>query len=198
MKRLVAGSSGCLINILARLVHPRLTATLMLALCAIATPSLAMELRSPAFRANGPLPRLYACAAEGGKSIAPPLEWVGAPSATKSLAVTLQDLTSPHKVIHWIVYNIPSAASGIGGGVSQRLGEPGRNQLGNLGYDGPCPRHPGQANHYNFTLYALDEEIAVKNANFLQLQSAMKGHILARAELVGLLAPPAAPTAFAK
>ncbi|HLH76815.1 MAG TPA: YbhB/YbcL family Raf kinase inhibitor-like protein [Candidatus Binataceae bacterium] len=190
MKGLVAPSRPCRITHQStHATHPRLTAALVLVFGVVATRALAMELHSPAFPPNGRLPQIYACAAEGGKSVPPPLRWSDVPPETKSLALTLQDLTSPHKVIHWIVYNIPPARDGDFR-VSRRIGEPGRNQLGHLKYDGPCPRHPGQTNRYDFTLYALDRNIAVKNADFSQLQSAMKGHILERAQLVGMLAPP--------
>ena len=170
-----------------------LAAALALAFLAMAAQARAMELHSPAFPANGRLPRLYACIVEGGKSISPPLEWTGVPAAAKSLAVTLQDLTSPRRVVHWVVYNIPPTITGLKAGAfggPAAAGEPGRNQLGHLGYDGPCPRHPGQTNHYHFTLYALDRMISVKEATPAQLRSAMNGHIVAQAELVGLLAPP--------
>jgi hypothetical protein len=55
-----------------------------------------------------------------------------------------------------------------------------------VGYSGPCPP-PGKPHHYVFRLYALDRKLdlapgAVKE----KVLAAMKGHILAQAELIGL------------
>jgi hypothetical protein len=62
----------------------------------------------------------------------------------------------------------------------------GVNDFGRVGYGGPCPPRGHGVHHYHFRLYALDTELnlapRIKRA---QLDAAMKGHILAQAELVG-------------
>jgi Raf kinase inhibitor-like YbhB/YbcL family protein len=61
----------------------------------------------------------------------------------------------------------------------------GRNDFGKIGYGGPCPP-PGKAHRYFFKLYALDSRLNLKaRANKGQVERAMKGHILAEAELIG-------------
>jgi Raf kinase inhibitor-like YbhB/YbcL family protein len=55
-----------------------------------------------------------------------------------------------------------------------------------LNYKGPCPP-PGKPHRYFFKLYALDTELTLKEgSDKKQLEKAMEGHILEKAELVGL------------
>ncbi|MEZ0282652.1 YbhB/YbcL family Raf kinase inhibitor-like protein, partial [Methyloceanibacter sp.] len=50
-------------------------------------------------------------------------------------------------------------------------------------YGGPCP--PIGRHRYFHKLYALDTTIDLSEATKADLQAAMKGHVLAAAELVG-------------
>jgi Raf kinase inhibitor-like YbhB/YbcL family protein len=60
----------------------------------------------------------------------------------------------------------------------------GTNDFGRLGYGGPCP--PGGTHRYFFKLYALDTELDLASGITKdQLLEAMKGHILAEAQLMG-------------
>jgi phosphatidylethanolamine-binding protein (PEBP) family uncharacterized protein len=56
----------------------------------------------------------------GGKNISPPLEWDGAPSGTKSFAITVFDPDAPtdHGWWHWAVLNIPANIHKIEEGAS--------------------------------------------------------------------------------
>jgi len=59
------------------------------------------------------------------------------------------------------------------------------NDFGKQSYGGPCP--PSGTHRYFFKLYALDSSLALKTgATKAQLEEAMKGHILEKAELIGL------------
>jgi Raf kinase inhibitor-like YbhB/YbcL family protein len=61
----------------------------------------------------------------------------------------------------------------------------GRNDFKRIGYGGPCPP-PGKPHRYFFRLYALDRKLELKpGATKDEVQAAMKGHILAEAELMG-------------
>jgi len=52
-------------------------------------------------------------------------------------------------------------------------------------YGGPCP--PSGVHRYFFKLYALDSLLTLgPNVDKVVLERAMKGHILAQAELIGL------------
>jgi Raf kinase inhibitor-like YbhB/YbcL family protein len=58
--------------------------------------------------------------------------------------------------------------------------------LGENGYTGPCPP-PGKPHHYNFRVYALDTELNLgPNSYKKDLETALKGHVLAEGKLVGL------------
>jgi hypothetical protein len=54
-----------------------------------------------------------------------------------------------------------------------------------MGYNGPCPP-PGKPHRYFFKLYALNAKLTLKaGATKADVEAAMKGHILAQAELLG-------------
>lgn len=58
------------------------------------------------------------------------------------------------------------------------------NDFQRSAYGGPCP--PVGRHRYFFKLYALDQSLpALKNPSKAELEKAMAGHILARAELMG-------------
>ena len=62
----------------------------------------------------------------------------------------------------------------------------GLNDSRNVGYMGPYP--PGKApHHYHFKLYGLDTEIETSALiTKKELPIKMKGHVIAKGELVGL------------
>jgi Raf kinase inhibitor-like YbhB/YbcL family protein len=63
------------------------------------------------------------------------------------------------------------------------------NGSGRPGYTGPCPPKGGAAHHYQFTLYALDAPLTLEAGKTKdELEQAVKGHILATAQLTGLFA----------
>lgn len=90
---------------------------------------------------------------------------------------------------HWLIYNIPAQAKGLKEGIAKVRELPdgsrqGVNSWGRIGYDGPNP--PSGTHRYYFRLYALDCDLGLPaGANKTVLLSAMKGHILATAELMG-------------
>jgi Raf kinase inhibitor-like YbhB/YbcL family protein len=60
-----------------------------------------------------------------------------------------------------------------------------------LGYDGPCPPwNDSLAHHYHFRIHALDVAKLELSRGFTlsELRTAMRGHVLAEAELVGTYA----------
>jgi Raf kinase inhibitor-like YbhB/YbcL family protein len=93
--------------------------------------------------------------------------------------------------VHWVVYNIPPGATGLGEAVkSSELPKgtlEGRNDWGRTGYGGPCP--PVGRHRYFFKLYALDVVLPdLGTPDKARLERAMKGHVLAKDELVGTYA----------
>ena len=65
-------------------------------------------------------------------------------------------------------------------------GKQGINDSGRIGYDGPCP--PFGTHRYMFKIYALDATMLnlAEGVTKAELEEAMLGHMLAKAELTGL------------
>jgi Raf kinase inhibitor-like YbhB/YbcL family protein len=88
--------------------------------------------------------------------------------------------------VHWILYNLPAANSGLPEGM-KTLPEgtkEGLNDWKRTGYGGPCP--PIGRHRYFYKLYALDTVLTdLKQPIKGKLEEAMNGHILAEAQLMG-------------
>jgi len=89
-----------------------------------------------------------------------------------------------------VLYDVPANVLELPEGVAkdEQLSSgarQGRNDFGKIGYGGPCP--PGGKPHrYFFKLYALDISLGLRaGATKADVERAMKGHILAQAELIG-------------
>jgi Raf kinase inhibitor-like YbhB/YbcL family protein len=151
--------------------------------------SAALAVTSPAFAAGGTIPLAYS---PYGAGRSPPLAWSGLPAGTKSLALMLEDpdATSARPFVHWLAWNLDPAARALARGSVTPGARLGRNGRGNPAYYGPHP--PGKnAHHYHFQAFALDTELALRQGGSReQLLAAMNGHVLAKADLVGLFAHP--------
>jgi Raf kinase inhibitor-like YbhB/YbcL family protein len=116
------------------------------------TPPVTIQLTSPAFADNAPIPRQYTC---DGANQPPPLAWSGLPSGTTSLALVMEDVDA--HFLHWLVYGIEPSVSSLPSSVGAIETT---NSFGKLGYGGPCPP-AGATHHYVFTLYALPGKIGL-------------------------------------
>lgn len=152
---------------------------------------MALILTSSAFVNGEEIPAKYTCE---GEDISPQLAWKGVPENTRSLALIVHDPDvpspdNPKRIwVHWVLYNMPPDAAGLPEGVASSQLLPGTKQGLNdwkiTGYGGPCP--PRGRHRYFFSLFALDTVLeGLQQPTKSRLESAMKGHILARAELVG-------------
>lgn len=148
-----------------------------------------MELRSSAFAPQGEIPQRYTCE---GQDIAPPLQWTGIPDRAASLVLIVDDPDAPDPAapqrtwVHWVLYDIPPAASGLpeGGRPLPAGAHEGLNDWNRPGYGGPCP--PIGRHRYFFKLYALDQALpALARPTKAAVEQAMRGHVIAQAELVG-------------
>jgi Raf kinase inhibitor-like YbhB/YbcL family protein len=148
-------------------------------------------LTSPAFAAGQDIPIDYTC--EAG-DVSPPLSWSGVPAGTQSLALIMDDPDAPDPAapkmtwVHWVLYNLPPTATGLPQAVETDELPPGtlcgKNDWKRTGYGGPCP--PIGRHRYFFKLYALDTLLPdLKHPTKAQLEQAMEGHILGKAELMG-------------
>lgn len=152
---------------------------------------MSLQLRSPAFRHGGDIPKRYSC---DGENISPPLEWSGQPAGTKTLALIVDDPDAPDPRaprmtwVHWLLYNIPADRMGLEEGITDPTlpegAHTGVNDWKRTGYGGPCP--PVGRHRYFHKLYALDTVLAdLRAVTKPQLEQAMQPHILAQAELMG-------------
>lgn len=146
-----------------------------------------MEITSPAFEQNQPIPAIHS---RKGGDISPPLQLSNVPAGTKSLALIVDDPDAPGKTfVHWLIWNIPPDTKELPEGINKKssisLGVEGINHYENLGYAGPCPPH-GNRHRYYFKLYALNTTLSLPpGSSKLHLEEAMKDHILQKAELMG-------------
>jgi len=138
-----------------------------------------MDITSPAFFKNGPIPQQYSCA---GRNVSPPLEISGIPAEAKSLVLIMHDPDAPRgDFVHWVCYDMAPGQRLEEGAVS---GRQGINSTGKLGYMGPCP--PSGTHHYHFKIYALNTKLNLPSGASRQIiESAMKGHVIQSSELVG-------------
>lgn len=139
-----------------------------------------MNLTSPAFGHSQMIPEKYTCQ---GADVNPPLAISGIPEGTKSLVLIVDDPDAPGgNWDHWLVYNIaptPEIKENSVPGVEIK------NDFRRVNYGGPCP--PSGTHRYFLKLYALDTRLAFKGTPSKQeLEKAMLGHILEKAELIGL------------
>lgn len=152
---------------------------------------MALTLRSTAFQQNGAIPRKHTC---DGEDLAPPLEWRGAPPATRSFALIVDDPDAPDPAapkmtyVHWVLYDLPPATTSLPEGAksgSLPAGtREGTNDFKRTSYGGPCP--PIGRHRYFFKLYALDVTLGdLGKPTKPQVEAAMKGHILEQTELMG-------------
>lgn len=151
---------------------------------------MALSIESPSFRPVHEIPAGYTC---DGLNVSPPLVWTGVPAAAKSLALIVDDPDAPDPAapkmtwVHWVLYNLSPDVKGLGEGVAVtgQLALQGMNDWHNPGYGGPCP--PVGKHRYFFKLYALDMMLPdMQYPTKFVLEKAMRNHILAQSELIGL------------
>jgi Raf kinase inhibitor-like YbhB/YbcL family protein len=154
--------------------------------------SYSMDLKSSNFENNTDIPKKHTC--DGG-DISPALSWSGLPAGAKSLVLIIDDPDAPDPAnpkmtwVHWILYNIPVTTESIPEGITaENLPEGtlhGLNDWKKTDYGGPCP--PIGRHRYFHKLYALDVVLPdLKRPTKAQLEKSMEGHILGKAELIGL------------
>ncbi len=144
---------------------------------------------SAEFKYGNVIPSEYSCM---GKDISPELSWTGIPEGTESIVMIMDDPDAPGGTfVHWILFNIPAKAQKLPVGVKKDkvlddFSRQGLTDFGDVGYGGPCPP-PGKYHRYYFRIYALNKMLELlPGASRIQVDNAMKGHILAKGELMGI------------
>jgi Raf kinase inhibitor-like YbhB/YbcL family protein len=134
-----------------------------------------------------------------GANVSPALSWSGAPSGTKSYALSIYDPDAPtgSGFWHWVVFNIPAATTSLpkGAGDPKAKSMPkgaiqSRIDYGFDGYGGPCPPTGDKPHHYQITVFAVDVD-KLPDAKDKNVSAAVVGfdlhfHTLAKATLTGM------------
>lgn len=160
-------------------------------------------LTSPDFEEGETLPQWArsGIAGAGGEDRSPTLHWEGAPSGTRSFALSCYDPDAPTGSgwWHWAVYNIPAKVTALpqnAGDPDAGLLPPGAitlpNEIRLERYLGAAPPSGHGEHRYIFTVSALDVERldipAGSTPAILGFQLA--DHVVARAQLTGLSETP--------
>jgi Raf kinase inhibitor-like YbhB/YbcL family protein len=141
-----------------------------------------LTLSSPAFSHDGMIPPRFTC---DGADASPPLVIANVPGNAKAFALIVDDPDAPVGTwVHWVVWNIGAGTKEIPENSVPPGALQGTNDFGKQRYGGPCP--PSGTHRYFFKLYALDAQLPLKaGADKAGIEEAMRGHIIARAELIG-------------
>ena len=162
-----------------------------------------LTVTTPAWKDGGDIP--YENTQYRG-NVFPGLVWTSGPSSTKSYVVIMQDtgaVVSGAPILHWTLYNIPANVRKLEAGMPATGNPPGSSYGPNIRasaqpYMGPRTP-PGPKHPYHLQVFALDTTIPAKSdITYDELTGAMKDHILASGEIVGMgsvdpSAPPPAP-----
>lgn len=163
-------------------------------------------LTSPDIVEQGVIPTKYTIDNPNQVGVSPPFSWTNVPPGTKSFALALVDPDVPLEeewfpfkdvlkvgtlpgdlYVHWMVYDIPASATGMGEGKIPAGAKELTNNAGMAGYFGMGPPAGHKAHKYIFTLYALslDKLGLSPEAGYVDFTNAMKNKILAAASLAG-------------
>lgn len=157
---------------------------------------MSITVSSAGFKSGAAIPKKYT---EDGDDVSPPLHWQNVPDGAKELALICDDPDAPTSEpwVHWLLYKIPPDVSKLPEGVATdaQLKSPAGARQGlnswksgsTVGYRGPAPPKGHGPHHYHFRVYALDAPLSLEaKADKKHLLAAMKGHVLAEGELVGI------------
>ena len=141
-----------------------------------------MRITSPAFRDDEHIPRHYT---GDGEDKSPPLRIEDVPVNTSSLVLIMDDPDAPLGTFtHWVLFDLDPKTEEIAKGHVPPKARQGATVWGGVGYGGPKP--PSGEHRYFFRLYALDEKIDLpRGATRLEIENAMRDHVIDTAELMG-------------
>ena len=148
-----------------------------------------MKLESSAFQNGEEIPRKYGYKKE---NINPPLQISDVPDTAKSLVLIMDDPDAMGAVgkvwVHWVIWNIEPSNNEIRENSTPSNSVQGKTDFGEIAYGGPAP--PDREHTYIFKLYALDDKLTLNpGSSKLQVEEAMKNHVIAETKLEGKYAP---------
>jgi para-nitrobenzyl esterase len=157
--------------------------------------AIALKVTSAAFKQDGKIPLDNT---QYGANLFPGLAWSKGPQGTQSYVVIMQGdpVAGSATSIHLTLFNIPSGTTKLSAGMKDppHGATFGPNVHGlNQAYAGPHS-HTAAEQRYHLQVFALDTQLnANSQVEFAALESAMKEHVLASGELVGVAAGPTGP-----
>lgn len=147
-----------------------------------------LELRSQDFRDGELLPTR---ATSDGDGSPPPLSWNTGDFSPKSYVVICEDPDAPRATpfVHWLVYGIGAETLSLDANLDDF--REGLNDHGERGFAPAAPPQGHGRHRYFFQVFGLDRELNLaQGADYERLLSAMKGHVVAWGQLVGLYERP--------
>lgn len=159
-----------------------------------APPTGGFALTSPMLADHGTFDAANTCS---GANTSPALAWSSAPAGALGFAVILTDRSLSPNLVHWIIYDIASTASGLPADVDKQY-QPadvvGAHQTESYdtsvhGYLGPCPP---ELHTYTFDVVALDVAAlpgASMTTTRAQAAALIQQHQVAIATLTGTYQP---------
>lgn len=88
--------------------------------------------------------------------------------------------------LHWAVWDIAPDTTVIAEATIPERAKVGVNDYPKINYGPACPPAGSGLHHYTFDLYALDTTLLLpEGTDRKTLEEAMKGHVVAAAQLVG-------------
>jgi len=141
-------------------------AVALLATVAASAHAAAFQLTSPDIQPNATMDKKFEANVFGctGENKSPALKWSGAPTGTRSFAVTVYDPDAPTGSgwWHWSVIDIPAGTTELkpdAGNASGSNLPPGARQIrtdfGTAAWGGACPPPGDKPHRYVFTVHAL-------------------------------------------
>ena len=163
----------------------------------------AITVTSPDFGNQNYLDKRFFQTLVGGDNLAPGVAWSAGPAGTQSYVLVMEGEGGERidPTVHWIVYDIPAAATRLPTGIPKDvyIKDPagainGREDSsvfrgtldGEPGYRGPNFTADGGRPHpYSFEVFALDTKLGLDPAQAKRqaVVGAMQGHVLASGEL---------------
>lgn len=148
-----------------------------------------LTVESPAFKDGGDIP--FENTQYRG-NVFPGLSWTQGPAGTRSYVIIMQDpdaISGGMPILHWTMFDIPASVTHLDAAMQTppQGAQYGPNIRGpSQAYMGPHTP-AGPKHHYHLQLFALDATLGAEAAaSYAALTGAMKSHVLAAGELVGL------------
>jgi Raf kinase inhibitor-like YbhB/YbcL family protein len=148
-----------------------------------------MKITSPLFRPGEHIPQMFTCL---GPNINPPLRFEEVPHNAQSMVLIFEDVhATPKPWTHWMLFDILPSTTEVTAATIPNGATEGLANNHSFGYEGPCPKYFKGTHHYLFRLYALDIKLNLPPATEREeVETKMKDHVLAKAELLGLCTAP--------